>query len=79
MAEYFRDVNEQDVFYLLTISFALSKQDLKYPPYDLTDPTPATTFAHLNTTIVLSRGLAAKATLGLDEFCEEDRLTVARA
>ncbi|MBA0682035.1 hypothetical protein Goari_023792, partial [Gossypium aridum] len=26
---------------------------------DLTDPTPAKTFAHLNATIVLSKGLAA--------------------
>ncbi|KAI9090640.1 hypothetical protein K1719_028493 [Acacia pycnantha] len=29
---------------------------------DLTDPTPATTFAHLDATTVLSRGLAAKET-----------------
>ena len=28
--------------------------------YDLTDPAPATTFAHLDATTVLSRGLAAK-------------------
>ncbi|XLU33112.1 hypothetical protein S245_069178, partial [Arachis hypogaea] len=46
---------------------------------DLTDPAPATTFAHLDATTVLSRGLAAKAILGLDELSEEDRLTVARA
>ncbi|XP_038904427.1 ATP synthase subunit beta, chloroplastic-like [Benincasa hispida] len=30
------------------------------PADDLTDPTPATTFAHLDATTVLSRGLAAK-------------------
>ncbi|KAD4585334.1 hypothetical protein E3N88_22935 [Mikania micrantha] len=62
---------------------------------DLTDPAPATTFAHLDATTVLSRGLAAKGIYPpvdpldststmlqpriVDELSEEDRLTVARA
>ncbi|KAH0849794.1 LOW QUALITY PROTEIN: hypothetical protein HID58_096086, partial [Brassica napus] len=104
MAEYFRDVNEQEYFYLSTISSVLYKQDPRYPLYwveclllwvtnpplvpkwnyfyekgsitsiqavyvpadDLTDPAPATTFAHLDATTVLSRGLAAKAVDPLD-------------
>ncbi|KAL2929391.1 ATP synthase subunit beta chloroplastic [Bienertia sinuspersici] len=49
MAEYFRDVNEQDVLLFIDNIF-----------HDLTDPAPATTFAHLDATTVLSRGLAAK-------------------
>ena len=35
-------------------------QTVYVPADDLTDPAPATTFAHLDATIVLSRGLAAK-------------------
>ncbi|RYR24301.1 hypothetical protein Ahy_B02g057798 [Arachis hypogaea] len=54
------------------VSFAVTKNDerikLGYgskfhvyvPADDLTDPAPATTFAHLDATTVLSRGLAAK-------------------
>ncbi|XP_048630147.1 ATP synthase subunit beta, chloroplastic-like [Brassica napus] len=80
MAEYFRDVNEQEYFYLSTISSVLYKQDPRknyfyekgsitsiqavyVPADDLTDPAPATTFAHLDATTVLSRGLAAKGLL----------------
>ncbi|KAG6483618.1 hypothetical protein ZIOFF_060266 [Zingiber officinale] len=37
-----------------------SIQAVFVPADDLTDPTPATTFAHLDATTVLSRGLAAK-------------------
>eukprot|EP00957_Ditylum_brightwellii_P074641 5671871-Ditylum_brightwellii.AAC.1 len=53
-----------------------SIQAVYVPADDLTDPAPATTFAHLDATTVLSRNLAAK---GIDELSEEDRLTVARA
>ncbi|KAK7850088.1 atp synthase subunit beta [Quercus suber] len=104
MAEYFRDVNEQDVFlfidnifrfvqagskvsallgrmpsavsYQSTLSTEMSSlqeiitstkegpitsiQAVYVPVDDLTDPTPATTFAHLDATTVLSRGLVAK-------------------
>ncbi|KAD4180286.1 hypothetical protein E3N88_28877 [Mikania micrantha] len=37
-----------------------SIQDVYVPADDLTNPAPATTFAHLDATTVLSRGLAAK-------------------
>ncbi|KAL2933315.1 ATP synthase subunit beta chloroplastic, partial [Bienertia sinuspersici] len=37
-----------------------SIQAVYVPAADLTEPAPATTFAHLDATIVLSRGLAAK-------------------
>ncbi|KAL3755721.1 hypothetical protein ACJRO7_002728 [Eucalyptus globulus] len=90
MAEYFRDVNEQDillfiddifrfvqagskVFALLgRMPFAVERitstkegsitsiQAVYVPANDLTNPSPATTFAHLDATTVLSRGLAAK-------------------
>ncbi|KAJ0084322.1 hypothetical protein Patl1_29674 [Pistacia atlantica] len=74
MAEYFRDVNEQDVINLpLVPKWVLYKKELLtkegsitsiqavyVPADDLTDPAPATTFAHLDATTVLSRGLAAK-------------------
>ncbi|KAL8552217.1 hypothetical protein ACS0TY_001062 [Phlomoides rotata] len=103
-AEYFRDVNEQDVLlfidnifrfvpagsevsallgrmpsavgYQPTLSTEMgslqeritstkegsitSIQAVYVPADDLTDPAPATTFAHLDATTVLSRGLAAK-------------------
>jgi len=38
-----------------------SVQAIYVPADDLTDPAPATTFAHLDSTVVLSRGLAALA------------------
>ena len=104
MAEYFRDVNNQDVLlfidnifrfvqagsevsallgrmpsavgYQPTLSREMgilqeritsakkgsitSIQAVYVPADDLTDPAPATTFAHLDATTVLSRGLAAK-------------------
>ena len=37
-----------------------SVQAVYVPADDLTDPAPATTFAHLDSTIVLNRALAAK-------------------
>nr|UFI07868.1 ATP synthase CF1 beta subunit [Arceuthobium pendens] len=104
MAEYFRDINEQDVLlfidnifrfvqagsevsallgripsavgYQPTLSTEMgslqeritstkkgsitSIQAVYVPADDFTDPAPATTFAHLDATTVLSRGLAAK-------------------
>ena len=104
MAEYFRDVNKQDVLlfvdnifrfvqagaevsallgrmpsavgYQPTLSTEMgvlqeritstkegsitSIQAVYVPADDLTDPAPATTFAHLDATTVLSRGLASK-------------------
>ena len=94
MAEYFRDVNEQDVLLFIDNIFRFvqagsevsallgrmpsavgslqeritstkegsitSIQAVYVPADDLTDPAPATTFAHLDATTVLSRGLAAK-------------------
>ncbi|RWR97907.1 ATP synthase subunit beta, chloroplastic-like protein [Cinnamomum micranthum f. kanehirae] len=74
MAEYFRDVNEQDVLLFIDnifrfvqagseVSALLGRMPSAFmyvPADDLTDPAPATTFAHLDATTVLSRGLAAK-------------------
>nr|YP_009184836.1 CF1 beta subunit of ATP synthase [Jenufa perforata]ALO62844.1 CF1 beta subunit of ATP synthase [Jenufa perforata] len=104
MAEYFRDVNKQDVLFFIDNIFRFvqagaevsallgrmpsavgyqptlatemgtlqeritstkdgsitSIQAVYVPADDLTDPAPATTFAHLDATTVLSRGLAAK-------------------
>ncbi|ERN07828.1 hypothetical protein AMTR_s00012p00184530 [Amborella trichopoda] len=104
MAEYFHDVNEQDVLLFIDnisrfvqagseISASLGRmpsavgyqpilnteigslqeritstkegsitsiQAVYVPADDLTDPAPATTFAHLDATNILSRGLAAK-------------------
>nr|YP_009313304.1 ATP synthase CF1 subunit beta [Dichotomaria marginata]SCW21558.1 ATP synthase CF1 subunit beta [Dichotomaria marginata] len=104
MAEYFRDVNKQDVLLFIDNIFRFvqagsevsallgrmpsavgyqptlatemgalqeritsttegsitSIQAVYVPADDLTDPAPATTFAHLDATTVLSRGLAAK-------------------
>ena len=37
-----------------------SMQAVSVPPADLTDPAPATTFAHLDSTVVLERSLAAQ-------------------
>ncbi|THU42652.1 hypothetical protein C4D60_Mb00t13900 [Musa balbisiana] len=124
MAEYFRDVNEQDVLlfidnifrfvqagsevsallgrmpsavgYQPTLSTEMgslqeritstkegsitSIQAVYVPADDLTDPAPATTFAHLDATTVLSRGLAAKVkgrdTIGqqINVTCEVQQL-----
>jgi F-type H+-transporting ATPase subunit beta len=104
MAEYFRDVNKQDVLFFVDNIFRFvqagaevsallgrmpsavgyqptlatemgslqeritstkdgsitSIQAVYVPADDLTDPAPATTFAHLDATTVLSRGLASK-------------------
>jgi F-type H+-transporting ATPase subunit beta len=104
MAEYFRDVNKQDVLLFIDNIFRFTQagsevsallgrmpsavgyqptlatemgalqeritsttqgsitsiQAVYVPADDLTDPAPATTFAHLDATTVLSRGLAAK-------------------
>jgi F-type H+-transporting ATPase subunit beta len=104
MAEYFRDVNKQDVLLFIDNIFRFvqagsevsallgrmpsavgyqptlatemgglqeritstklgsitSIQSVYVPADDLTDPAPATTFAHLDATTVLSRGLASK-------------------
>nr|YP_010336852.1 ATP synthase CF1 beta subunit [Stylonema alsidii]UNJ15258.1 ATP synthase CF1 beta subunit [Stylonema alsidii] len=104
MAEYFRDVNKQDVLLFIDNIFRFvqagsevsallgrmpsavgyqptlatemgalqeritstkegsitSIQAVYVPADDLTDPAPATTFAHLDATTVLARGLAAK-------------------
>ncbi|KAL0907902.1 hypothetical protein M5K25_022354 [Dendrobium thyrsiflorum] len=121
MAEYFRDVNEQDVVlfidnifhfvqagsevsillgrmpyvvgYQPTLSTKMgslqeritstkegsitSIQAVYVPTDDLTDPAPAMTFAHLDATTMLSRGLAAKD-IGLLRIRLNDRwLTVA--
>jgi F-type H+-transporting ATPase subunit beta len=104
MAEYFRDVNKQDVLLFIDNIFRFTQagsevsallgrmpsavgyqptlatemgalqeritsttqgsitsiQAVYVPADDLTDPAPATTFAHLDSTTVLSRNLAAK-------------------
>ncbi|KAI3666169.1 hypothetical protein L1987_89344 [Smallanthus sonchifolius] len=69
MAEYFRDVNEQDVLLFVDNIFRFVQAGSEVSALlgrmpsavdDLTDPAPATTFAHLDATTVLSRGLAAK-------------------
>ena len=104
MAEYFRDINKQDVLLFVDNIFRFTQagsevsallgrmpsavgyqptlatemgalqeritsttqgsitsiQAVYVPADDLTDPAPATTFAHLDATTVLSRGLAAK-------------------
>ncbi len=104
MAEYFRDVNKQDVLLFIDNIFRFvqagsevsallgrmpsavgyqptlatemgnlqeritsttegsitSVQAVYVPADDLTDPAPATTFAHLDSTVVLSRSLASK-------------------
>ncbi|KAL0326941.1 UNVERIFIED_CONTAM: ATP synthase subunit beta, mitochondrial [Sesamum angustifolium] len=72
-----------------------SVQAIYVPADDLTDPAPATTFAHLDATTVLSRQISELgiypavdpldstshiiAILGMDELSEDDKLTVARA
>ena len=104
MAEYFRDINKQDILLFIDIIFRFTQagsevsallgrmpsavgyqptlatemgalqeritsttqgsitsiQAVYVPADDLTDPAPATTFAHLDATTVLSRNLAAK-------------------
>jgi F-type H+/Na+-transporting ATPase subunit beta len=135
MAEYFRDVNKQDVLLFVDNIFRFvqagsevsallgrmpsavgyqptlgtdmgdlqeritstlegsitSIQAVYVPADDLTDPAPATTFAHLDGTTVLSRGLAAKgiypavdpldsaSTMLQPSIVGEDHYTTARA
>ena len=50
----------KSVLLLLKMVSITSIQAVYVPADDLTDPAPATTFAHLDATTVLSRGLAAK-------------------
>ena len=67
-----------------------SIQAVYVPADDLTDPAPATTFAHLDATTVLSRNIASQgiypavdplviAIMGLDELSDEDKILVERA
>jgi F-type H+-transporting ATPase subunit beta len=135
MAEYFRDVNKQDVLLFVDNIFRFvqagsevsallgrmpsavgyqptlgtdvgdlqeritsttegsitSIQAVYVPADDLTDPAPATTFAHLDGTTVLSRGLASKgiypavdplgstSTMLQPSIVGEDHYTTARA
>ncbi|KAL8507003.1 hypothetical protein ACS0TY_017764 [Phlomoides rotata] len=69
MAEYFRDVNEQDVLLFIDNIFSFVQAGSEVSALlgrmpsaidDLTNPGPATPFAHLDATTILSRGLAAK-------------------
>ena len=116
MAEFFRDVNNQDVLLFIDNIFRFvqagsevsallgrmpsavgyqptlatemgglqeritstkdgsitSIQAVYVPADDLTDPAPATTFAHLDATTVLSRNLAAKGIYpAVDTFCSK--------
>ena len=71
-----------------------SIQAIYVPADDYTDPAPATTFAHIDSTIALERKLAEQAQrvlqrykelqdiiaiLGIDELSEDDKMIVARA
>jgi F-type H+-transporting ATPase subunit beta len=65
-----------------------SVQAVYVPADDLTDPSPATTFAHLDSTVTLSRAITDLgiypardiiAILGMDELSEEDKQLVYRA
>ncbi|XP_022258091.1 ATP synthase subunit beta, mitochondrial-like [Limulus polyphemus] len=71
VAEYFRDQEGQDVLLFIDNIFRFTQagsedvfivllflQAIYVPADDLTDPAPATTFAHLDATTVLSRGIA---------------------
>ena len=49
------------------------------PADDLTDPAPATSFAHLDSTTTLKALQDIIAILGMDELSEEDKLAVGRA
>ena len=71
-----------------------SVQAVYVPADDLTDPAPATTFAHLDATTVLSRKIVEQgiypavdplelqdiiAILGMEELSDEDKVTIYRA
>ena len=59
MAEYFRDKGGKDVLLFIDniYRFTQAVQAVYVPADDLTDPAPATTFAHLDATTVLSRSI----------------------
>ena len=57
MAEYFRDQEKQNVLLFIDNIFRYV-QAVYVPADDLTDPAPATTFAHLDATTVLSRAIS---------------------
>src|ERR687884_460769 len=59
MAEYFRDERGADVLLFIDNIFRFV-QAIYVPADDLTDPAPASVFAHLNATTVLSRSIAEK-------------------
>merc|ERR1711874_570088 len=65
VAEYFRDSQGKDVLLFIDNIFRFTQsgsitsvQAVYVPADDLTDPAPATTFAHLDATTVLSRQIA---------------------
>merc|ERR1711874_482937 len=65
VAEYFRDSQGKDVLLFIDNIFRFTQtgsitsvQAIYVPADDLTDPAPATTFAHLDATTVLSRQIA---------------------
>ena len=58
MAEYFRDVQQQERITSTKEGSITSVQAVYVPADDLTDPAPAATFAHLDATTVLSRSIA---------------------
>ena len=73
MAEYFRDVQHQDVLLFIDNIFRFTQagssagghsitslQAIYVPADDYTDPAPATTFAHLDATTELSREIASR-------------------
>src|SRR6266542_3518977 len=68
VAEYFRDQGQDVLFFVdnifritpTTKGSVTSVQAIYVPADDLTDPAPATSFAHLDATTVLSRDIAAK-------------------
>ncbi len=61
VAEYFRDTEGADVLVFIDNIFrftqATSVQAIYVPADDITDPAPATAFAHLDATVVLSRAI----------------------
>ncbi|XP_028041236.1 ATP synthase subunit beta, mitochondrial-like isoform X2 [Bombyx mandarina] len=61
LAEHFRDKEGQDVLLFIDNIFRFTQagsEAVYVPADDLTDPAPATTFAHLDATTVLSRAIA---------------------
>ena len=57
MAEYFRDKGGKDVLLFIDNIYRFTQAGSEVPADDLTDPAPATTFAHLDATTVLSRSI----------------------